>query len=119
MDGAASEPRRLELLLLEPSVRADRDALERLLHPDFAEHGASGRAWTRGEIIEALLAEPGEPAPGVEQLRAETVAPGVVLVTYTSVRDDRRARRSALWLATPEGWRLRFHQGTPVPAARR
>jgi ribonuclease HI len=62
----------LERLLLRPDVRADRERVERLLHPEFEELGASGRVRDRASVVDAVVAH-------------------------------------------PAGWRLRFHQGTPVP----
>ena len=37
----------LELSLLDPQVRRSPERVERLLHPDFREFGASGAAWDR------------------------------------------------------------------------
>ena len=47
-------------------------------------------------------------------------SPTYALLTYRSTRtsdiDAGRhvTRRSSLWQLGPEGWRLRFHQGTPI-----
>jgi hypothetical protein len=49
------------------------------------------------------------------------LAEGVVLVTYRSVRTDLesgkvlQARRSSIWILRADGWKMRFHQGTPIP----
>lgn len=47
------------------------------------------------------------------------ISDAVALVTYVSeVRYDDNVligNRSSLWARSPEGWRLRFHQGTPRP----
>jgi len=45
----------LELALLTTSVRRSRTQLEGLLDPEFREVGASGRLWTREEIIADLV----------------------------------------------------------------
>ena len=95
--------------LLDPAVRADRAGLERLLHPDFAEVGRSGRWWTRADMIEALLDDPdvtGEP----QDLGVDELAYGVALVTYTL--DG--TRRSSIWIREDGRWQMRFHQGTTV-----
>jgi hypothetical protein len=109
----------LERDLLSPAVREDRGRLELLLHPDFVEVGASGRRWTRAAIIDELAATRAGP-PVVEPLdvsdmAAHRVAPGAILVTFTTVRGGRRVHRSSLWVGGPDGWSVRFHQGTPVP----
>lgn len=81
----------LEQVLLDPEVRADGDRVAALLHPDFVEHGASGRIWDRDGVVEALPVDPvvvGEAGDFAPVRLAEDVV--------------------LLWL-------LRFHQGTLVP----
>ena len=108
----------LELQLLQPQVRASAAELEKLLHPDFHEFGASGRAWDRSGTILALTGErpPAEDVPataaGITGIR---LADDVVHVTYLSRRDQRSSHRSSIWLRTGAGWRLYFHQGTLTP----
>jgi hypothetical protein len=50
-----------ELALLTPDVRGSADQLEELLDPDFGEIGRSGRLWTRGEMITALVKDTDPP----------------------------------------------------------
>jgi hypothetical protein len=105
----------LELRLLEPQVRASAMELDRLLHPDFFEFGASARKWDRSETITSLTS--GQP-PGADEpvnaleITGTRLAGDVVHVTYLSLRDRRCARRSSIWRRTNAGWRLYFHQGT-------
>lgn len=106
----------LERRLLEPAVRSDPRAVAELLHPEFREVGASGQLWDRASIIERLASEAAPPTPIRDEGMAGTVlADGIVLVTYLSDTDGRRARRSSLW-RRDEGasWQLFFHQGTPT-----
>jgi hypothetical protein len=107
----------LELRLLDPAVRRQPAEVERLLHPDFYEVGASGRTWDRESIVAALRADPGR-APRVSEVTAHVVAADAVLVTYRAEHDPatggRVSRRASLWLRDEEGWRVRFHQGTPA-----
>lgn len=102
----------LELQLLEPATRRDRAELERLLHPEFREVGASGKTWDRDALIEVLTHEQA-PVASVERLAARPVAGDVVLVTYLAESGGRRSLRSSLWVHQ-QGWRMLFHQGTPV-----
>ncbi|TRW46003.1 nuclear transport factor 2 family protein [Georgenia yuyongxinii] len=103
-----------ERLLLRPEVRADPEKTALLLHRDFQEFGASGRAWDRDTVIDALAADPAMPGT------AETFAPvrladGVVLLT-NRLSGQPRSLRSSLWVRDrTAGWQLRFHQGTPMP----
>lgn len=104
-----------ELLRLELAIaRRDRDALpggyESVLDDAFRETGASGRAWTRGEMLEALEGA----APAVVEIEAfaiERLADGVALATYDT-GGARPARRASIWIHAGGRWRLRYHQGT-------
>ena len=100
----------LELSLLDPDVRRTPQRVERLLHADFREYGASGRVYDRESLVAALATEPGSgwEASGVD---AREVSGDVVLVTYRASG----SLRSSLWVEGPDGWRMLFHQGTPAP----
>jgi ribonuclease HI len=106
--------RDLELRLLDPAVRGERAAVERLLDPDFTELGASGRSWDKQAVIELLAEEPGERAE-VQDLAAERLALDVVLVTYRARTPARSSYRASVWVRHGDSWRVRFHQGTPIP----
>jgi cystathionine beta-lyase len=108
----------LEQRLLEPAVRRDRAALTALLHEDFSEFGASGRAYDRAGVIEALLGGDGGSAQAFD-FQATRLSPDVVLVTY---RTDTPSLRTSIWSRGGEGaWRLLHHHGTrtaePAPPA--
>jgi hypothetical protein len=106
-----------ELALLDPATRRDRKRVTVLLARDFCEFGASGRAWSRSEILTLLETEDYEP-PIIEDFSCRHIADGVVLVTYRTVRPDaktghkRTVLRSSLWQKEKDRWRVRFHQGT-------
>jgi len=107
----------LELQLQKPEVRAQPAAAETLLHPGFSEFGASGRRWERTEMLAALAAEqPGgeEAAITATEMTGIRLADDVIHLTYLSQRAGRRALRSSIWLRTPDGWRVYFHQGTLI-----
>ncbi|WP_436995906.1 DUF4440 domain-containing protein [Streptomyces sp. enrichment culture] len=112
-----------ELRLADPAVRSSRAEAARLLDPEFTEVGRSGRRWTRDEMLAELPEMDGCAADGpayeVSGMTGVLLAPGVVHLTYETVMDGHRARRSSLWRAAADGtgapWRLYHHQGTPVP----
>jgi len=107
----------LELELLTPQVRRSEARLAELLDPEFTEIGASGRLWTRTEMIAALTEDEDdvpEPVPVLE-VTGRVVGPDLVLVTYLSDPAGRAARRSSLWRRSQGSWRLLHHQGTLVP----
>ena len=110
---------RLELELWRAETRFDRKRMDEVIAPDFFEFGRSGRIYQR----EDTLAIPGGTINAVIPLpdfNARLLHPDVAQVTYNSaVTYDgvvQRARRSSIWSRTPDGWMLRFHQGTPYDA---
>lgn len=118
VDAAAQhELQGLEESLWRPETRYDTAWMRRVLHPDFREFGRSGRVYDLGAILDAPAAafEAELPFPG---FAVAELAPGVALVTYVSrVRSDGgvlAANRSSVWVRGADGWRLRFHQGTPA-----
>jgi len=110
---------RLEEELWREETRYDKRRMSEVIAPDFLEFGRSGRVYRR----EDSLAVPPHAIDAVLPLpdfRARLLHPDVAQVTYNSaVTYDgvvQRARRSSIWSRTPEGWVLRFHQGTPYDA---
>lgn len=105
----------LEHSLWRTSTRFDAEYMDRALAADFLEFGRSGRVYDR----QAVLAVPAV-ALDVRLLdvTVHSVGPDVALVTYVSearFEDLERANRSSLWVREDGRWRLRFHQGTPLP----
>ncbi|MFI1722052.1 DUF4440 domain-containing protein [Streptomyces sp. NPDC020489] len=110
-----------ELSLLDPAVRASRARFEPLLDPEFVEVGSSGRRYTYEEMLAWLPEHPGgsQVGPRYEpsDITGVVLAPGLVHLTYETRFEGLRARRSSLWRKVSEetGWRMYYHQGTPVP----
>ena len=86
-----------------------------MLDPAFLEVGASGRTWTRA-TIGALLAQPTPETVRFVDFDVIRAGEDAALVTYRTVEPDRVARRVSVWTRTDGTWRLRYHQGTVVPA---
>jgi len=89
-----------------------RDELSGLLAEGFREHGASGRAYSRAEVLESY--ELGRPIE-VELFDFSVTSLGLdaALATYRSREaDERRARRVSVWVKEDGHWRILFHQGT-------
>jgi hypothetical protein len=106
-----------ERALLTGAVRGDRLSAGLLLHPDYREFGKSGRVWDKESVLDLM-----EDTSELVQIRAEDLeivplGADVVLVTYDSVTPQARAHRSSVWVREAGRWQVRFHQGTPVPAA--
>jgi hypothetical protein len=109
----------LERALLTGTVRTDAAALDALLAEEFREFGASGRTYTKNEIVEALRVE-SSVVLALKDFRAERIGEGIVLVTYRSSRSEvghatRHALRSSIWVRRDGRWQIVFHQGTVVP----
>ncbi len=87
-----------------------------LLDDDFREFGASGKVWTKPEILSSLEGE----APKritMAQFCVQPVSREAALVTYrATVTQDEGAPveslRSSLWAFKEARWRMLFHQGT-------
>ncbi|WP_241481663.1 nuclear transport factor 2 family protein [Nocardiopsis gilva] len=106
---------------MNPGVRTSRRLADQLLDPEFVEVGASGRRWDREAVLSALPDMPGGAADGPQYeplgMTGTVLAPGLVHLTYETTIDGRRARRASIWrkLDDGSGWRMYYHQATPVP----
>lgn len=90
--------------------------MDAILGDEFFEFGRSGRIYERSDTL-GIPAQDIDITLPLKNFQAHPVADDVVLVTYVSeVQYDELevASRSSLWVKTEGGWRLRFHQGTPV-----
>jgi hypothetical protein len=116
-DAICAHLRACEEMLLDPAVRRNRARVAALLSEDFLEFGSSGRVWSREQILELLATEDYQP-PTMEDFRCSSIAKGVALVRYRTVRTDAESGessttlRSSIWIEDSGGWRVRFHQGT-------
>src|SRR5206468_4710606 len=84
-EATAAELRRLELALMDPAVRRDREQAARLLTEDFQEFGSSRRVWTREMTLEGLETETYSP-PVIECFECKMLGADAALVTFRSVR---------------------------------
>lgn len=102
---------RLERSLLSDEVRADPASVAALLHPEWEEIGASGRRWSRDELLAEIAPLP-ERAE-LEVLATHELGDDALLLVWRSVGARGSALRSSLWVRVGGRWRQRFHQGTP------
>lgn len=121
-NGLLERLRNLETELHRSETRQNRSRMESLLHPDFVELARSGRRYSRNDVLEEF--ENGHVLEPVhaQDFELSELVPGIALLTYRSAHIGptgdlaRHSLRSSLWIQTPGGWRIRFHQGTPVDA---
>ncbi|NCN40963.1 DUF4440 domain-containing protein [bacterium] len=106
----------LEESLWKSETRFDLVHQERIFAPDFFKFGRSGRRYTRDQMVR------GEQLPikaklPLQEFKIHPLDSKNVLITYISevqYEELERANRCSVWSLTPNGWQLRFHQGTPI-----
>jgi len=97
-------------------TRFDNDYMEQILAPDFFEFGRSGKTYQRSDTLSHEYREINATLP-LKNFKIHPVSDDTVLITYISEVQDETleiGNRSSLWIKTPTGWQLRFHQGTIV-----
>ena len=108
--------RKLEESLWRAETRFDRAYIDGVLAPNFFEFGRSGRRYTREDTLSAGACEIHAKLP-LEDLEIIFIRPDTALVTYISEVQYavlERANRCSVWIKEANGWRLHFHQGTPI-----
>jgi len=116
--------RDLETELHRIDTRRNTQRLEQLLHPDFVEFARSGRQYSRREVLEEFAKGGEMPPVTARDFGIVEAGPGVAVLTYRSAHVgpagelSRETLRSSLWVETAAGWRILFHQGTPVDDSR-
>jgi hypothetical protein len=112
--------RSLEVALHHPGVRSNPEHLDALLHPDFVEVGRSGSQYDRRTVIDHLRHGTAQSNVVSDGFTLSALAQGVALLTYRSAHRNvdgglvNRTHRASVWVETPSGWQLRYHQGTPA-----
>lgn len=115
----------LEVALHQPATRSDPAALGALLHPEFREFGRSGASYTRHEVLWEFSGNPTAYLIWSQDFALDEMAPGLALLTYRSAHVapdgslEAHALRTSIWQRTGDGWKMRFHQGTPTAAFER
>ena len=117
-DRLADELLRYETALARRDPTGLPGGLAGLLDDEFVEIGASGRTWDREATVAALVVDVAAEVT-VEAFVCERLGGEVALATYDAAVIDaggrtRRSRRSSVWVRRAGGWRIRFHQGTPM-----
>jgi hypothetical protein len=118
-----AELSRREPIFHRPEFGTSRADFKKMTVEDFWEVGASGRRYSRKEVLDALekrCATPYEDVWETFDFHCRKLADDVFLLTYTLIQDkrdqekSRRTRRSTIWKRTVEGWKIAYHQGTIV-----
>ena len=112
------ELRRREPIFHRPEFASDQAGFEQMMAPDYWEVGASGRRYSRDFILRTLEENPPVHADTAgwqsSDHQCRRLGPDTYLFTYTLRQGDRVTRRVTIWLNTPDGWQILYHQGTIV-----
>jgi hypothetical protein len=112
--------RQLEESHYRAEVRCSQSKMDEILAGDFFEFGRSGHVYSRAALLAAPLQAIDAVLP-LPDLSIRLLSADVAQVTYKSIVQDesgeQHSLRSSIWSRTSGGWRLRFHQGTPIPPA--
>ncbi|MEI7675125.1 MAG: DUF4440 domain-containing protein [bacterium] len=106
----------LEESLWKSETRFNEEYMRTIMAKDFFEFGRSGKIYSIDEVLSASYQEIGAKLP-LKDFAIHEIDEKVVLITYISeVQYDEIeiGIRSSLWLKNEDGWKLKFHQGTPT-----
>lgn len=109
----------LEESLWRSETRFDQEYMDRVLAHDFFEFGRSGRRYKREETLSGARPQTINIKFPLKNFSITLIDTNVALVTYISevmYEEMEVANRSSIWLKTPAGWQIKFHQGTPTTA---
>jgi hypothetical protein len=116
--GIAAELLRREPIFHRTELGTTRADFEGMMAEEFWETGASGRRYSRTEVLEVLEQRHAEAHADVWEVtdfNCRGLADGLYLVTYTLLQDGvRLTRRLTIWRRAAECWKIVYHQGTIV-----
>ena len=108
----------LEVELHGAATRRDPARLNALLHDDFREFGRSGRRYGKAEMLQQLSTETAPTHLVADCFELRRLGDNFSLLTYRTAQFlddgtlDRFTFRTSIWVDTPVGWQMSFHQGT-------
>ena len=95
-----------------------RGDFERMMAETFWEVGASGRRYSKNQVLDILEKRQLERHDDVwetEDLHLQRLEENTYLLTYTLTQDNARiTRRATVWQKAQDGWKIVYHQGTLV-----
>ena len=106
----------LEKKLARIGSKISAEEASSLIGEDFLEFGASGKVWSKADII-PQMAEWTASEAVIESFTVRDLGPVMCLVTYKlvdPVKNGPVSNRSSIWRYTGDKWEIIFHQGTVV-----
>lgn len=107
----------LEEAMWRAETRFDLKFMQQHLAADFIELGRSGRIYNRAQCL-AAAPQPINCRLPLANLQVRLLDADTAQLLYDSILTQENGaieytHRSSLWTRTPDGWVMRFHQGTP------
>jgi hypothetical protein len=105
-----------EPIFHRPEFGTSRADFERMTETTFWEVGASGKRYSREEVLDELERRYSKPAEEEsfqsKDFRCQELSENLYLLTYVLLQGSRESRRATIWRSTAEGWKIVYHQGT-------
>lgn len=115
--GILTELVQREPLFHRPELGMTRAHFEAMSAVDYWEVGERGERYSREYVLDVLeerFRDHGKQVWRMTEFHCRELAPELYLLTYTLIRSERKFRRTTIWRHTFEGWKVLFHQSTPV-----
>jgi len=119
MKNISNTIKKLELELLKPEIRKNKNSLDELLADDFKEFTSIGTVIDKKDVLKNLPKE-SLVKWKVSNFKIKAIAQDIVLVTYKVQKIDLKNKktivslRSSLWRNISNNWQIVFHQGTII-----
>ncbi|HAT7072934.1 TPA: GNAT family N-acetyltransferase [Legionella pneumophila] len=107
---------KLELSLLNQTIRQSKSKLNQLIADEFVEFGKSGKVYKQHNILDSLPFEKTRTV-SVLDFEVKELSQNVILAMYKAIENDAVSLRSSIWKLYGDEWRIIFHQGTKIPEA--
>ncbi|HAT8178957.1 TPA: GNAT family N-acetyltransferase [Legionella pneumophila] len=107
---------KLELSLLNQTIRQSKSKLNQLIADEFVEFGKSGKVYKKHNILDSLPFEKMRTF-SVLDFEVKELSQNVILAMYKAIENDTVSLRSSIWKLYGNEWRIIFHQGTNIPEA--
>lgn len=123
--GVLEELKQREPLFHHPEFGRTHRDFENMTDVAFWEVGASGRRYSREQVLNDLakryenpeycgIHSPPENAWEAKDFHCLEIAADNFLLTYTLVQGPRVTRRATIWRRAGTNWKIVYHQGTIV-----
>lgn len=102
-----------EIALFDSSAEDYERTLDQLIDDDFIEIGSSGKIYTKKMTVGVLL-QPGRRSIDPEFISLRELSENLYMLTFRTGSGSVTVVRNSIWKRTDSGWKIIYHQGTPV-----